>query len=160
MEWEYPNSCGDPAPLNPPVLPSHTLRVVLTPGWSDGREERPPLIPTLLPAPSGAEEALGGPAEPGSTPKTWANPKANVGPPTLTSGGAPVSFPSRSASPRFRYFSIHLWLYFWKGFSLLPGPGCSQPGSSSCPLTLELDEGVFPGSLGLWDRGMIPVINS
>lgn len=94
MECEYPGSCAGPTPLNPDVLPSHALRAVLTPGWSNGRGERPSLIPTFLPAPSGAEAALGGSAEVGSTPKMWIN--ANMGPPTLTSGEAPLVFPSRS----------------------------------------------------------------
>lgn len=131
MECEYPGSCAGPTPLNPDVLPSHTLRVVLTPGWSNGRGERPSLIPTFLPAPSGAEAALGGSAEVGSAPKMWINANANMGPSTLTSGEAPLVFPSRSGlrvSKVLFFFNpiMDSNLYFWQGFCLLLEPGCSQ----------------------------------
>lgn len=90
--------------------------------------------------------------------KCASTPKVNMEPPTLASGAAPLVFPSRSGLgvSKVSLFFNRFMALFLERFLLVSVPSCS----SSSPLTLGLDEGVFPGSLGLWDQGMIPVINT
>lgn len=122
MEWEYPESCEGPTPLNPHVLPSHALRAVLTLGGVMGEG--------IFPDSHLASSSIQGlvlqkwdlPQKCGSTPKpTWDPPPSHLD--VLLCYSLPAL---GSASPRFCYFSIYLWLYFWKGFCSLLEPGCSQ----------------------------------